>query len=329
MNSDNANDATNAADNPAAFVPPDDELNRLFWDCSSNVWHTPELRPMQEKIIRLMIEPSLPNTVLAVYRTGLGKSHVIRMLGALDPGICMIFIPLLTLSADVMKKFKSACQDFGPVRAYHLDELVDSDRTLHDDVLSLCMGLKPSTESTIFVFLSPQHLCKYQSACNVFLACGAKGTLRTVAMDEIHLHVTHGLSFREEIRQLKDLFFKPLFHPHDREQFTPRLLCLTATMPSPYISGLEWLTTRSFRDLHAIQHGNVESFLQTNIYMTTHVVGAGEFVKFGLSKVVTHLEESDLTSKVVVFCNSKKAVTHYATQLERKCFLSPNSWRSQ
>ena len=294
-NNDNIDDATTAP-----YEPPFDQLSLLFRDCSRNVWDTRDLRPMQQKIIRLMIEPSEPNAVLAVYRTGLGKSHVIRMLGALDRGICMVFIPLLTLSADVMSKFESACEDFGSVQAYHLDEIADSDRTVHDEIISSSMAMKPSTKSTIFIFLSPQHLCKHQSACNVFLACGAKGTLRTVAMDEAHLHVAHGLSFREECRQLKDIFFKPLFHPRDKDQYTPRLLCMTATMPSPYVSGLEWLTTRSFRHPHAIQRGDVNSFLQTNIHITTHVVGAGDFVKTGLSKVATHLDESDLTSKVGV-----------------------------
>ena len=217
-----------------------------------------------------------------------------------------------------MSKFESACEDFGSVQAYHLDEIADSDSDVHDEIISSFMAMKPSTKSTIFIFLSPQHLCKHQSACNVFLACGAKGTLRTVAMNEAHLHVADGLSFREECRQLKDIFFKPLFHPRDKEQYTPRLLCLTTTMPSPLVSGLEWLTTRSFRHPHAIQRGDVDSFLQTNIHMTTHVVGAGEFVKTGLSKVATHLDESDLTSKIVVFCNSKNAVTHFTTELERK-----------
>ena len=318
MNIDNPDDANVNGDPYAPFVAPDDEFIGLFNDCSRDVWGTPSLRPMQSNILRLLIDPSLPNAVLAVYRTGLGKSHVIRMIGVLDRGICMIFIPLLTLSADVMKKFQSACQHFGSVRAYHLDELVDSDPTLHDEVLSLCINLRPSTKSTVFVFLSPQHLCKHQSACNVFLACAAKGTLRTVAMDEIHLHVAHGLSFREECRKLKDIFFKPLFHPRDKDQFTPRLLCLTATMPLSYIKGLEYLTTLSFRHRHAIQRGDVDDFLQCNIYITTNVVGTGEFVRIGLARVATHLDESDVSSKVVIFCNSKSAVTHYATQLERK-----------
>ena len=112
MNIDNADDANIDDNTPRAFVASGDELDSLINDCSRDVWGTPQLRPMQSNIIRLMIDPAHPNAVLAVYRTGLGKSQVIRMLGALDRGICMIFIPLLALSADVMAKFQSACQDW-------------------------------------------------------------------------------------------------------------------------------------------------------------------------------------------------------------------------
>jgi superfamily II DNA helicase RecQ len=197
---------------------------------------------MQQKIIRLMFDPDKPNAVLAVYRTGEGKSHVIRMVGVLDRGVCLIFIPLLTLSADVMSKFQSACQLYGSVRAYHLDEIYDNNRDIYNAVLQRCIDLPPSTPSTVFVFLSPQHICRSSNACNTFIACAAKGTLRTVVMDEIHLHVAHGLSFREECRQLKDNFFIPVFRPRDKNQLKPRLLCLTATFPKEYYDGLEYLT---------------------------------------------------------------------------------------
>jgi hypothetical protein len=112
---------------PAADGPTD-MLDVMFSACSVAVWETEELRPMQQKIIRLMIDPSSPDAVLAVYRTGGGKSHIIRMVGVLDRDVCLIFIPLLSLSADVMAKFQSAVQHYGSVRAYHLDEIYDNDR---------------------------------------------------------------------------------------------------------------------------------------------------------------------------------------------------------
>ena len=136
-------------------------------------------------------------------------------------------------------------------------------------------------------------------------------------MDEIHLHVAHGLSFRTECRELKDIFFKHVFHPRDKDQYKPRLICLTATMTTMLLPGLEYMMSVKFPP-QCIHRGDVDDFLQLNIFMSQEVVSSGDYVRIGLSMIATHLDESDLTSKVVVFCNSKGAVTHYMNELERK-----------
>jgi hypothetical protein len=163
---------TDASLSPPPSPPPagsSDMLDVMITACSAAVWDTEELRPMQQKIIRLMFDPDKPNAMLAVYRTGEGKSHVIRMVGVLDRGVCLIFIPLLTLSADVMTKFQSACQLYGSVRAYHLNEIYDNNRDIYNAVLQRCIDLPPSTPSTVFVFLSPQHLCRSSNATSSLL----------------------------------------------------------------------------------------------------------------------------------------------------------------
>jgi superfamily II DNA helicase RecQ len=138
-------------------------------------------------------------------------------------------------------------------------------------------------------------------------------------MDEIHLHVAHGLSFREECRQLKDVFFVPLFHLIDKDQFMPRLLCLTATMPIDYYEGLEYLTATDFRaNQESIQRGDYEDFLQMNISMKQIIVTKNDFVKVGLSFVAKkHLSDYP-GCNVVIFCNSRAKSVHYASELERK-----------
>ena len=183
----------------AAATPIPFDHERIRYDlreCSDFVWEVEELRDSQYRIAQVMFDPNLPNQIVAVYPTGSGKSHVIRVIGAMHRGICLIFIPLLTLSADVMAKFDSACQLYGSVRSYHLDELIDNNKEKYDQVLQRCKELPRSTDSTVFIFLSPQHLCKCANAREIFVGCSAYGTLRTVVMDEVHLHVQHGLSFR-------------------------------------------------------------------------------------------------------------------------------------
>jgi hypothetical protein len=86
---------TDASLSPPPSPPPDgpsDMLDVMISVCSAAVWDTEKLRPTQQKIIRLMFNPDKPNKVLAIYRTGKGKSHVIRMVGVLDCGVCMIFM---------------------------------------------------------------------------------------------------------------------------------------------------------------------------------------------------------------------------------------------
>ena len=326
MNSSIAS-ATNVADNrvdsPEHAAAPTTDLQSAYFDsilnaCSEHVWREPNLRPMQSKIIKLIFDPSEPNAILAVYRTGEGKSHVIRMIGALENGVCLVFIPLLTLSADVMAKFQDACQDYGSNRAFHLDEIYDNNRENYNEILEWCSRLTPTTTSTIFAFVSPQHLCISRRACNVFIQCALKKTLRSVVLDEVHLLVGHALSFRDQCRELSDIFFKPVFHPENPDQFIPRILCLTATFPTTYYDGLERLTTISFRrHPSSIQRGSVDEFLQRNITMKQVVVGKGDYVKIGLANVIVHLQQ-DKECKIVVFCNSRQKSFHYASELERK-----------
>jgi hypothetical protein len=52
-----------------------------------------------------------------------GKTHILCMLGIIEQGIVLIFIPLLTLLADVMSKFTCTNQRFGAIIIQHLDEL--------------------------------------------------------------------------------------------------------------------------------------------------------------------------------------------------------------
>eukprot|EP00956_Cyclotella_meneghiniana_P008997 scaffold12325_cov40-Cyclotella_meneghiniana.AAC.2 len=132
--------------------------------CSDCVWDVEDLRDHQYRIGEVLFDPNRPDAIIAVYPTGSGKSHAMRVIGAMQRGIHLVFIPLLTLSADVMAKFSSASQSHGSVRAYHLDELYDNNKTRYQEVMKRCADLKRSTVSTVFLFLSPQHLCKVVSA---------------------------------------------------------------------------------------------------------------------------------------------------------------------
>ena len=162
----------------------------------------------------------------------------------MEGGIILIFIPLLTLSADVLIKFQYANDDYGDVNVQHLDELYDVNYDKYKQVLHRCDNLPKDTTSTLFVFLSPQFLVHNNDARHVMLRAAEHRTLRVICIDECHVHCQHGSSFRDDIRALRDAFFAKVFQPSNN--YDIRFLATTATMPQDYIPILSSLTTISF-----------------------------------------------------------------------------------
>lgn len=236
-------------------------------------------------------------------------------------GITLVFIPLLTLPANVMAKFESAFQLYGSVSAYHLDELYDNNAEKY--TINRCRDLQPANPSTVFIFLSPQHLCKSDLALSTFIGCSARGTLRTIFMDEVHVHVHQGLSFRMQCRELRDKFFVPCqacMHPRDRSSFVPNVVALTATFPNSYLRGLqEQLTSTSISfDDESVMRGEVDDFLNTDIDMFQVICNKGDYVKVVVLGMVDALKADCENKKGIIFCNSRAKAGHFGSELERK-----------
>ena len=107
------------------------------------------------------------------------------MLEAYLAGFTLFFIPLLSLSADVLEKFQSANQKFGRVRVYHLDELLPGYYPTYKEFLNLCYSAKRSIAAVTYVFLSPQFLVKHLDALRAVLHVANKRTLCLVVIDEV------------------------------------------------------------------------------------------------------------------------------------------------
>jgi superfamily II DNA helicase RecQ len=167
--------------------------------------------PAQLDAVYRLLHPVRPNHLAVIQRTGAGKTHILQTLGVIERGIILIYIPLLTLSADVMSKFTCADQKFGAVAVQHLDELFDANKQVYYDLLEQCRGLRWSTTTTVFIFVSPQFLINHPEARKVFIECSHRTTLRVIALDEVHIHVQQGTSFRSEIRTRQVLFFPRYF----------------------------------------------------------------------------------------------------------------------
>lgn len=136
---------------PAADPPhPFDvlQLDEHIRAASAGAWDVPDLRPLQRDAIRLVVRPDRPNQVLLVAVTSAGKTHVLRVVGHILGGIGIIFIPLLTLSADVMAKFTSGDERWGSIEVQHLDELWLNDKRKYRDVLERLGNVERTTLST-------------------------------------------------------------------------------------------------------------------------------------------------------------------------------------
>jgi hypothetical protein len=138
---------------------------------SKSVWGIGDMFPTQLDAVYRLLHPMWPNHLAVIQRTGAGKTHILRMLGVIERGIVLIFIPLLTLSADVMSKFTCANHHFRTVIIQHLDELCNANKSAYKDLLERCQGLCCSTTTTVFLFLYLQFLINHSDAKQIFIEC--------------------------------------------------------------------------------------------------------------------------------------------------------------
>jgi hypothetical protein len=120
----------------------DAQLKDCISAASASVWGVSAMRPGQLEACFCLIHPHRPNSLMVVHWTGGGKTHILCTLGVIERGIVLISIPLLTLSADVMHKFKSADPTWGNVGVYHLDELFDCNHLAYHQLLCRCSSIK-------------------------------------------------------------------------------------------------------------------------------------------------------------------------------------------
>ena len=71
--------------------------NARLKDCiiaaSALVWGVLLMHPAQLKTCYRLLHHHLPNLLVVVHRTGRGKTHILCMLGVIERGIVLIFIP--------------------------------------------------------------------------------------------------------------------------------------------------------------------------------------------------------------------------------------------
>jgi hypothetical protein len=120
----------------------DAQLKDCIVAASASVWGVPMMCPGQLDACFCLLHPHHPNSLVVVHWTGWGKSHILFTLGVIERGIILMFIPLLTLSADVMHKFESADPTWENVGVYHLDKFFDCNQLAYHQLLCQCSSIK-------------------------------------------------------------------------------------------------------------------------------------------------------------------------------------------
>jgi superfamily II DNA helicase RecQ len=284
-----------------ATLPPCLSLEDAIISASTHVWGVSALRPLQLSAVSHILGHNTPNKLLLVARTGVGKTHVTRTAGVILRGITLIIIPLLSLSADQLRKFNCGDEQFGSINVVHLDEIAQASLSKRSEVLHRIAMMQKDTTSTLFLFVSPQFIMNHEDFRNSIISQAHNGIVRMIKIDEVHLHVQHGVSFRRDIRMMKDYFFNPIFRDHRGMGKKPIFFCCTATMSQEYLSLLTSLTTVYFPRTAQIWSGHLE-FQQREInmeYSTSH-----EYSKKGLNLVIEFLKKNP-TRCACVFVNSR------------------------
>ena len=151
-------------------------------------------------ILRMMAGNIPPNPVLLVQSTGSGKSAVPLTLSSVDGGVSIIIQNTLALGSDQCSKIKLLSSPSSkPIKTFQLDVFKNSDdlETLCSEILQHCTS---NTVTSVIVFTSPEALLK-PVVLRFVESLIAKDLLRLFCIDEIHLFVQFGLSFRKSFQK--------------------------------------------------------------------------------------------------------------------------------
>jgi hypothetical protein len=106
---DNISDIWGATDTEDALALSgvvERRLNDCIVSASASVLGVPAVHPIQLEACFCLLHPHRPNSLMVVNWTGGGKTHILCTLWIIKRVIILMFIPLLTPSADVMHKFE-------------------------------------------------------------------------------------------------------------------------------------------------------------------------------------------------------------------------------
>ena len=206
-------------------------------DCLKKYWGYETFRPMQEDIIRSVMDG---RDTLALMPTGGGKSITFQVPAMAQEGICIVITPLIALMKDQVENLKK--RDIKAVAVYSGLSQREIDVELTNCIYG---GYK-------FLYVSPERL-----STEIFCARVAEMNVNLIAVDEAHCISQWGYDFRPaylEIAAFRELLPQ-----------TP-VLALTATATPEVVKDIQ--TQLRFAKPNVLQ----TSFERNNlVYLVRHV----------------------------------------------------------
>jgi superfamily II DNA helicase RecQ len=226
------------------------------------VWHRSP-NAFQSEIIPLILQMmagDLPSEgLLLVQPTGSGKSSVPQTASVVTSGATIVIEPTLALSSDQASKFKAATNvPGGNVYSYQLDFQKNEQQRqeLANNILTvLKQKATASIDSGIVsfvLFTSPETLL-LPTWTNMVDELLEIKMLNLLCIDEVHLFIDFGLSFRRQFLCLRDRIFNKLIKSNinNNNQSTSTtlklpVLCMTATFNTKLLLLLQQITNITF-----------------------------------------------------------------------------------
>ena len=260
-------------------------------------------------LIKMMAGQIPKQPVLMVQPTGAGKSAVPLTAAIVNGGITLIIENTLALGTDQASKVElnanSNHRRF--VKSIHLDSIKSSkqQRSISSSIIQHCTDI---IDTSIIIFSSPETLLK-QVWTHFFIECQKQNLLNLICIDEIHMFVEFGCTFRPCFQLLDKSLFSHI-QTNSTTSLVPILL-MTATFNKQFESLLQkmigfninnentfWASQSNFRKCH----------IDINIrYSTQH---------FRLMKeYLLNLIPQDSSHKAMIITNTALRATQCQTEL--------------
>ena len=215
-------------------------------------------------ILQMLTKDLSPQALLLVQPTGSGKSAVPQTSSVVTNGVSIIIEPTLALSSDQSSKFDTASNKHGGlVYSYQLD-LYKNDNDRKDVANNILSVLRQKQQQDIqlgivsfVLFASPEALILpiWMEFVDDLIKVDM---LNLICVDEVHLFIEFGLSFRKDFLSLREKLFNKIIANNTSSNdislnqtiLKIPFLCMTATCNLQLLNLLQKMTNITFNHRH-------------------------------------------------------------------------------